>query len=100
MVLLRIVQEALANAARHARARRIDVTIEVGAAVVVEVADDGVGFDPEARAMRARRLGLTSMRERAEALGGRLTIASVTAPSPGHDTRVRVEVPDAEVPGG
>jgi signal transduction histidine kinase len=53
VALLRIVQEALANAARHAQARRIDVTVEQGdASVAIEVVDDGVGFDPEARSMR------------------------------------------------
>jgi signal transduction histidine kinase len=94
VALLRIVQEALANAARHAQARRIDVAVEQGdASLVIEVVDDGVGFDPEARSMRARRLGLTSMRERAEAQGGSLSIVSVAAPAAGHGTRVRVEVP-------
>jgi signal transduction histidine kinase len=53
------------------------------------VRDDGVGFDPAARAIRERRLGLTSMRERAESLGGKLTVE--TAPRAG--TTVRVEVP-------
>jgi signal transduction histidine kinase len=55
----------------------------------VAVADDGIGFDPEDAGLRARRLGLTSMEERARALGGRLTIDS----RPGEGTTVRVEVP-------
>ncbi len=94
VTLFRVVQEALANAARHARARRIEVTVELGRTpVVIEVVDDGVGFDPEARSIRARRLGLTSMRERAESLGGTLEITSVPAPAAGHGTSVRVEVP-------
>ncbi len=100
VTLFRIVQEALANAARHAHARHIDVTVELdGATAVVEVADDGVGFDPEARSIRARRLGLTSMRERAQSLGGDVAIASVKAPARGHGTRVRTEVPRGRADG-
>ena len=57
--------------------------------VTITVRDDGVGFDLAARAIRERRLGLTSMRERAESLGGTLTVE--TAPRAG--TTVRVEVP-------
>jgi signal transduction histidine kinase len=68
------------------------VAVDVDASdgmVTITVRDDGVGFDPAARAIRERRLGLTSMRERAEALGGTLTVE--TAPRAG--TAVRVEVP-------
>jgi signal transduction histidine kinase len=88
--LYRIVQEALNNAVRHARAETI--TIEVDARdgdITITVRDDGVGFDPGARAIRERRLGLTSMRERAERLGGTLSVE--TARDAG--TVVRVEVP-------
>ncbi|MGI9118621.1 MAG: GAF domain-containing protein [Acidimicrobiales bacterium] len=88
--LFRILQEALNNAIRHAGARRIDVAIDLGAdRVSVAIADDGVGFEPDTRAIRARRLGLTSMRERAQAMGGTLAITS----APGSGTVVRVEVP-------
>jgi signal transduction histidine kinase len=88
--LYRIVQEALTNAVRHARAESIAVEVESrNGGVVISVRDDGVGFDPSARAIRERRLGLTSMRERAQALGGALTVES----SPGAGTTVRVEVP-------
>jgi signal transduction histidine kinase len=55
------------------------------------VRDDGRGFDPEARAIRARRLGLTSMRERAHDLGGEVVVES----APGTGTTVRIEVPNA-----
>lgn len=90
LTLFRIVQEALANAARHAAPNRIQVRIELGSGVVaVSVTDDGVGFDPASPGIRARRLGLTSMRERAEAVGGRLVIES----APGSGTTVRAEVP-------
>ncbi len=88
--LYRILQEAVTNAVRHARAPRIDVWIDIGpAGVTVTVADDGVGFDPTARAISSRHLGLTSMRERAAALGGTLAIES----APGEGTTVRAVVP-------
>jgi signal transduction histidine kinase len=88
--LYRIVQEALNNALRHAQADTIEVEVDArDGGVTVTVRDDGVGFDPGSRAIRERRLGLTSMRERAEAVGSALTVES----SPGAGTTVRVEVP-------
>jgi signal transduction histidine kinase len=87
--VLRIAQEALHNALRHAAARRIEIRVgERDGALAVEVADDGAGFDPADPALRARRLGLTSMEERAQRLGGRLEIRS----TPGAGTVVRLEV--------
>jgi signal transduction histidine kinase len=82
--VLRIAQEALQNAVRHSGARRITVRLADG---VLEVADDGSGFDPADPALRARRLGLTSMEERAARLGGRLEIRSAA----GEGTVVRLE---------
>jgi signal transduction histidine kinase len=88
--LYRIVQEALNNAVRHARAESVAVDVDAtDGTVTITVRDDGVGFDPAARAIRERRLGLTSMRERAESLGGTLTIES----APRSGTTVLVEVP-------
>jgi signal transduction histidine kinase len=88
--LYRIVQEALNNAIRHAQAETIEVEVEAhDGGVTMTVRDDGVGFDPGARAIRERRLGLTSMRERAERLGGTFTVH--TAREAG--TTVRVEIP-------
>ena len=87
--MFRIAQEALQNALRHASAERIEVRLEGGAGrLVLSVADDGRGFDATARAVRGRRLGLTSMEERAAELGGVLEIVSVE----GEGTRVRLEV--------
>jgi signal transduction histidine kinase len=63
------------------------------------VRDDGSGFDPGAAAHRSRRLGLTSMEERATALGGTLTIDS----APGEGTTISLEVPlggENSRPGG
>jgi signal transduction histidine kinase len=88
--LFRIVQEAVTNVVRHARARSLRVSVAPDEEqVLVTVADDGRGFDPDARGVRSRRLGLTSMRERAQHLGATLVIDS----APGAGTTVRVEVP-------
>src|SRR5215207_1271010 len=88
--VFRIAQEALQNALRHADAERIEVRLEGdgNGGLVLSVADDGRGFDPARRAVRGRRLGLTSMEERAEELGGTLAIDSAE----GEGTRVRLEV--------
>ena len=88
--LLRIAQEGLQNALRHARAERVAVLLAAdGDRVVLEVRDDGVGFDPGAPEIRSRRLGLGSMEERARRLGGTLEIRSVA----GEGTTVRLEAP-------
>jgi signal transduction histidine kinase len=87
-VLFRIAQEGLYNALRHARATTIDVRLSVDPRLVVlEIADDGDGFSVAERAQDG--LGLASMRDRAVAAGGDLTIIS----EPGQGTVVRVEVP-------
>jgi signal transduction histidine kinase len=85
----RIAQEALNNALRHSGAERIWVRLGGREGrLTLEVGDDGTGFDPAAPALRARRLGLTSMEERAAALGGSLVVDS----TPGDGTRVRLEL--------
>ena len=89
--VLRIAGEALANALRHASARSVEVSLDTGDPVRLIVADDGSGFDLPATLRDSHRLGLTSMRERAEALGGTLEIVT----SPGAGTRVELEVPGA-----
>ncbi|MFN3928073.1 MAG: ATP-binding protein [Thermoflexus sp.] len=91
IALYRILQEALTNVARHARATRVDVLLERrGDRIIAVVEDNGVGFDPE-QAMRDGHLGLFGMRERAEQLGGKLIVES----TPGSGTTVVVEVPYA-----
>jgi signal transduction histidine kinase len=89
--VLRIAQEALQNAVRHAAAQRVEVRLAAAdGRLVLEVVDDGAGFEPRDPELRSRHLGLTSMEERAERLGGRLEIRS--APEAG--TTVRLEVGD------
>jgi signal transduction histidine kinase len=90
--VLLVASEALANALQHAGATAIDVTVDTGGdAVRLDVVDDGAGFDLAATSRASRRLGLTSMRERAEALGGTLHVDT----APGAGTTVRLEVPGA-----
>ncbi|MDZ7778884.1 MAG: PAS domain S-box protein [Gemmatimonadota bacterium] len=90
LALYRIIQEALSNARRHADAERVHLSLFVEeGAVVVEVTDDGRGFDPASPMERDRGLGLIGMKERTTMVGGRLHIES----APGHGTSVRVAVP-------
>ncbi len=87
--LLRIAQEAIQNSLRHAGAQRVDVELRsADGGLTLTVSDDGSGFDTGDAAVRSRRLGLTSMEERAHGIGGRLEIDS----RPGAGTTVRVEL--------
>lgn len=86
----RIVQEAITNVIRHARAHTASVTIERRArSLRAVIEDDGTGFDQMPDLHSDRRLGLYGMRERAELLGGEITIES----RPGQGTSVFVEIP-------
>lgn len=85
----RIVQESLANVAKHARARQAWVRVaREGEQVVLEVCDDGCGFDPQA-ARKPDSLGLMGLRERAHLLEGMVRIES----QPGQGTRVQARIP-------
>jgi signal transduction histidine kinase len=85
--LYRIAQEALHNVVKHARARSVEVQLACGPeGLLLDVSDDGVGFDTGAAF--PGHLGLRTMRERATGVGGTLEIAS----APG-GTRIRVHVP-------
>jgi two-component system sensor histidine kinase UhpB len=94
LVLYRIAQEALTNAAKHARAARVRVALvrEPGA-VTLTVHDDGRGFDPRV-IDPGHGVGLFSMRERAELAGGSLHLSS----APGRGTTVSVRVPLGRTP--
>jgi signal transduction histidine kinase len=88
--LYRIVQEALTNVARHARAQTASVLLERrDRSVRAIIEDDGRGFDPATAGKTEQRLGLYGIRERAELLGGKLTIES----APGRGTSLFVEIP-------
>ncbi len=85
----RIVQESLVNVAKHAHARQVWVRVaREGVQVVLEVRDDGAGFDPQA-ARKPESLGLMGLRERAQLLEGSVLIES----SPGAGTRVLAQIP-------
>jgi signal transduction histidine kinase len=87
--ILRIAQEALHNALRHSAAHEVAVRLgDHEGRLVLEVQDDGIGFQPSDDELRSKHLGLTSMEERARRLGGRLQIRS----QPGAGTTVRLEV--------
>ena len=91
IALFRIAQEALANVAKHAQARKVKITLAKGGAgadnsVMLEIHDDGCGFDRNERLRASARWGMTTMQERAAAAGGRLEVHSAS----GAGTTVRV----------
>jgi signal transduction histidine kinase len=89
LAALRIAHEALHNAVRHANAAHVTVRLAGDPGkLVIEVSDDGVGFDPQATDVRSRHLGLISMEERARESHGRLKIRS----APGQGTTIHVEL--------
>jgi signal transduction histidine kinase/ligand-binding sensor domain-containing protein len=94
--VFRVVQEAVNNALRHARATLIRVTLRVEPdALRLVIEDDGVGFDPEAVSLRVKRgehLGLLGMTERVRNAGGTLELDS----RPGSGSRLEVRVPFAK----
>jgi signal transduction histidine kinase len=93
-LLYRAGREALANVRNHARASRVEVSLEDdGDGFSLEIHDDGRGFEAE-QGLRVRpgHLGLAAMRERVEIAGGRLSVES----QPGIGTDLRVWVPDFE----
>ena len=91
--LYRLAQEGLSNVRRHAKATQVDVRLAYNAdSVILEIDDDGVGFDASASTsdlVRTGRLGLMGIHERARLFGGRATITS----EPGKGTQVRVVIP-------
>lgn len=92
---LRIGREAIANAVKHAEARRIECVVDFGVSLLrLEVRDDGLGFTADAgeQAQREGHFGLSGMRRRAEQAGGSIDVQS----RPGEGTNVRLELP---VPG-
>jgi signal transduction histidine kinase len=85
----RIVQESLNNVVKHAHATHTQVQLDFEATCLrLSTTDDGVGFDPSAP-RPTNTLGMSGMRERAEAIGGRLLVDS----APGRGTRITAELP-------
>jgi signal transduction histidine kinase len=90
--LLRVAQEALANVRKHAAASHVTLTLSyLDDVAMLDVADDGAGFDPATTLATAAGLGLRAMQERASQLGGHLTIES----APGDGTTIAVKLPTA-----
>jgi signal transduction histidine kinase len=88
----RIVQEALTNAGKHARATEVSVSVEaVAGQLRIEIVDNGQGFDPASARefLRAGRVGLASMRERTELANGSLLVRS----TPGAGTTIVATLP-------
>ena len=93
LIACRVIQEALQNVRRHARARRIVVTLRWDGGLSCEVRDNGLGFDPDApkSELAPRSYGLASMRERVELAGGKLELRT----APGTGTALRFTLPPA-----
>jgi len=90
LTLYRVAQEALTNAVRHAGAGRVTVKLTRGYPdMIMVIEDDGKGFSRTGDEARKKGLGIVSMRQRVERIGGRFRIAS----APGKGTRVRAEIP-------
>jgi len=85
----RIVQEALTNVQRHARASRVDVALDADTELYVRIEDNGLGFDPPGTFPSPGHMGMAMMRQRAEAEGGWIQIQS----SPGGGTVVELAIP-------
>lgn len=95
-VLFRIAQEALTNVSRHAKASRVEISIQkLATSVGMKIHDNGISFSVEKQlqAKGGKRLGLLGMRERVEMVGGTFVVVS----APGKGTSIEVEVPFAKV---
>ncbi len=92
--LYRIAQEALNNTVRHAQAERVEIRLSARQGeIVLELVDDGSGFDPKGE--YSGHMGLNSMRERADQIGGALEIESEA----GQGALIRVRIPAPQQPG-
>jgi signal transduction histidine kinase len=100
LAVFRILQEELTNVRKHSNAEAVSIRTETsGGDFILTVEDNGVGFDPDTLAAEqesGKHLGLMAIRERAELLGGELTIAS----APGRGTKLTVRIPMVAEGGG
>jgi signal transduction histidine kinase len=86
----RVAQEAIRNAVRHSQAKHLDVRLRhEGPNVVLEITDDGAGFDVQVAEARRPGMGLFSMRERMALVNGSLTVRS----RPGDGATIQATVP-------
>lgn len=96
---MRIVQEALTNVKKHAHASKVEVRFEAdGNWTEVSIRDDGRGFDPATylgQGEKGEHLGLKVMKERAETLGGNMSITS----NPEQGTKISLRVPQSKGAG-
>ena len=93
LIVYRIVQEALSNVWRHSEAKSVQVVISFDESkTTVEISDDGKGFEigDDLQFVKAGKIGLAGMQERADLLNGKLNIQS----KPGNGTKVRLEIPN------
>jgi signal transduction histidine kinase len=94
--LFRLIQEALTNVKRHADARHVSLRLVASFPyIVLRIVDDGQGFDTKERlqqALNEKRLGLQSMQERVELLGGKMSIHSRIMKG----TKISIEIPYKE----
>lgn len=91
ITLYRIVQEALTNVAKHAKAEKVEIVLgrKTAAEITVNIRDDGQGFDAKTK---QRGMGLLGMRERIEALHGKISLAS----EPGEGVSITVTIPSPQ----
>jgi signal transduction histidine kinase len=98
-VLFRVAQEALTNVARHAKASRVEVSLQkLPDGICMKIKDDGKSFQVE-RTLHAnggKRLGLLGMRERVEMVGGKFSVES----APGKGTTIAAQIPFGKIRGG
>jgi signal transduction histidine kinase len=95
LALYRITQEALNNAERHSEADQVDVRVTIGREIRLTIADNGIGFrlpDRPEELATAGHFGLIGMAERAQIIGGRLSVQS----APGEGTCVEIMIPEGE----
>ena len=92
--MFRISQQALNNIAKHAQAKNVEISLYAASGrVVLDITDDGVGFDADAAPPDKRHWGLATMRERAEAVGVVFRLES----APGAGTRIALEAERAAI---
>jgi signal transduction histidine kinase len=91
--LVRIAQEAVTNAVRHANPSRVEIQLRFdGRRMELSIEDDGRGFSGTAPSAQEGHFGITGMKERAQEIGGTLTVSSEA----GRGTRVRIELAASE----